>query len=42
MLDDPAAPETWVLIHMGCLPLESVDEAEAMSGLELVGRERDG
>ncbi|WP_248579613.1 HypC/HybG/HupF family hydrogenase formation chaperone [Nocardioides sp. InS609-2] len=44
MLDDPPATETWVLINMG-FALETVDEvaaAEAMSGLEMVGRERDG
>jgi hydrogenase maturation factor len=44
MLDDPPAPETWVLIHMG-FALENVDEvaaAEAMSGVAMMGRERDG
>lgn len=44
MLHDPPAPETWVLIHIG-FARENVDEvaaAEAMSGVEMMGRERDG
>ncbi len=43
MLELPPAPGEWVLIHMG-FALEVVSEeaaAEAMSGLEMMGRERD-
>lgn len=44
MLDGPApAPGDWVLIHMG-FAVERIDEAraaEAMDGLELMGRGRD-
>ena len=43
MLEETPGPGTWVLIHMG-FALETVDEAaanEAMSGLEMMGRERD-
>lgn len=44
MLDDMVVePGQWVLIHMG-FALERIDEAkaeEAMSGLEMMGRERD-
>jgi hydrogenase expression/formation protein HypC len=44
MLDDMALqPGQWVLIHMG-FALECIDAAkaqEAMSGLEMMGRERD-
>ncbi len=45
MLEDMAVePGEWVLIHMG-FAVERVDEAaaeKAMTGLELMGRERDG
>lgn len=45
MLEDMAVePGEWVLIHMGFV-VERVDEAaaeKAMTGLELMGRERDG
>jgi hydrogenase assembly chaperone HypC/HupF len=45
MLDDlDLAPGQWVLIHMG-FALEVIDEAranEALAGLELMGRPRDG
>lgn len=43
MLEETPEPGTWVLIHMG-FALETVDEAaarEALSGLEMMGRERD-
>jgi hydrogenase assembly chaperone HypC/HupF len=43
MLEETPEPGTWVLIHMG-FALETVDEtaaSEAMSGLEMMGRERD-
>ncbi|WP_026536154.1 HypC/HybG/HupF family hydrogenase formation chaperone [Arthrobacter sp. H14] len=43
LLDDgPLEPGTWVIIHMG-FALERVDAAgaeQALSGLELMGRER--
>lgn len=45
MLEDMAVePGEWVLIHLGFV-VERVDEAaaeKAMTGLELMGRERDG
>lgn len=45
MLEDMAVePGEWVLIHMG-FAVDRVDEAaaeKAMTGLELMGRERDG
>ncbi len=45
MLEDMAVESgEWVLIHMGFV-VERVDEAaaeKAMTGLELMGRERDG
>ena len=45
MLENMAVePGEWVLIHMGFV-VERVDEAaaeKAMTGLELMGRERDG
>ncbi|HXH77575.1 HypC/HybG/HupF family hydrogenase formation chaperone [Nocardioides sp.] len=45
MLEDMAVePGEWVLIHMGFV-VERVDAAaaeKAMTGLELMGRERDG
>ena len=44
MLDDPPGPGDWVLIHMG-FAVELIDAAraaEAMSGLELMGRPADG
>ncbi len=45
MLEDMAVePGEWVLIHMGFV-VERVDETaaeKAMTGLELMGRERDG
>lgn len=43
MLDEPPAPGSWILIHMG-FALEVVDEAEAqeaMSGLEMMGQARE-
>ncbi len=43
MLEETPDPGTWVLIHMG-FALETVDETAAraaMSGLEMMGRERD-
>ncbi|HEU4350031.1 MAG TPA: carbamoyltransferase HypF [Actinoplanes sp.] len=43
MLDDPPDAGTWVLIHMG-FAVEVIDAAgaaEAMAGLELMGRARD-
>lgn len=45
MLEDMAVePDEWVLIHMGFV-VERVDEAaaeKAMTGLEMMGRARDG
>jgi hydrogenase assembly chaperone HypC/HupF len=44
LLDEPPATGQWVLIHMG-FAVELTDEAgaeQAMSGLELMGRSRDG
>ena len=44
LLDEPPAPGQWVLIHMG-MAVELTDPAgaeQAMSGLELMGRPRDG
>lgn len=43
MLEEPAHPGDWILIHMG-FAIEVVDEAEAaraQSGLELMGRPLD-
>lgn len=40
MLDEPPAPDDWVIIHMG-MALEKVDPqaaADARAGLELLGR----
>jgi hydrogenase assembly chaperone HypC/HupF len=44
LLDEPPAPGQWVLIHMGfAVELTDADGADrAMSGLELMGRPRDG
>jgi hydrogenase assembly chaperone HypC/HupF len=44
MLEAPPGPGAWVLIHLG-FAVEVVDAAgaeAAMSGLELMGRPRDG
>jgi hydrogenase expression/formation protein HypC len=45
MLEDMAVtPGQWVLIHMGFAVerIDAVQAAEAMSGLEMMGRERRG
>lgn len=43
MLEEPVAPGDWVLIHLG-FAVELIDQAaaeRALSGLEMMGRERD-
>jgi hydrogenase assembly chaperone HypC/HupF len=44
LLDEPPEPGQWVLIHMGfAVELTDADGADhAMSGLELMGRPRQG
>jgi hydrogenase maturation protein HypF len=44
MLENPVAPGDWVLIHLG-FAVEIIDQERAetaLTGLELLGRERDG
>jgi hydrogenase maturation protein HypF len=43
MLETPPSPDDWILIHMG-FAMEVIDDAEAaqaMSGLEMMGRARE-
>lgn len=44
MLEEPPAVDDWILIHMGfAMEVVSAEAAEsALSGLEMMGRARDG